>query len=38
MPLQDSELLFSDTNGQKLKPKVRNHRIGIYKDAANASR
>jgi hypothetical protein len=34
MPLQDSELLFSDTNGQKIKPKVRNHRIAIYANPA----
>jgi hypothetical protein len=33
MPLQESELLVSDTNGRKLKPKVRNHKIGIYPDA-----
>jgi hypothetical protein len=30
MPLQESELLVSDTNGKKLKPLVRNHQIGIY--------
>jgi hypothetical protein len=30
MPLQESEVLVSDTNGRKLKPRVRNHRIGIY--------
>ncbi|HEY3974644.1 MAG TPA: multiheme c-type cytochrome [Candidatus Sulfotelmatobacter sp.] len=30
MPLQESELLVSDTNGRKLKPRVRNHRIAIY--------
>jgi hypothetical protein len=30
MPLQESETLVSDTNGRKLKPRVRNHRIGIY--------
>ncbi len=23
-------MLFSDTNGRKLKPRVRNHRIAIY--------
>lgn len=33
MPLQESEVLVSDTNGRKLKPRVRNHRIGIYPDA-----
>ena len=32
MPLQESELLVSDTNGRKLKPRVRNHRIAIYPD------
>src|SRR4029077_868392 len=30
MPLQESEVLVSDTNGRKLKPLVRNHQIGIY--------
>jgi hypothetical protein len=30
MPLQNSSVLFSNTNGKKLTPKVRNHRIGIY--------
>jgi hypothetical protein len=30
MPLQESEVLFSETNGRKLKPRVRNHQIGIY--------
>jgi len=30
MPLQESETLVSDTSGRKLKPRVRNHRIGIY--------
>jgi mono/diheme cytochrome c family protein len=34
MPLQESEALVSDTNGRKIKPRVRNHRIGIYPDAA----
>jgi len=33
MPLLESETLVSDTNGQKLKPLVRNHRIGIYPNA-----
>jgi hypothetical protein len=32
MPLQESRVLFSNTNGKKLMPKVRNHRIGIYAD------
>jgi hypothetical protein len=30
MPLQNSELLFSQSNGQELRPVVRNHRIAIY--------
>jgi hypothetical protein len=30
MPLQDSRVLFSNTGGKKLTPKVRNHRIAIY--------
>jgi len=30
MPLQESRILFSNTNGKKLVPKVRNHRIAIY--------
>jgi hypothetical protein len=30
MPLQRSETLFSESNGQKLQPLVRNHRIAIY--------
>jgi hypothetical protein len=30
MPLQESHVLFSNTNGKKLQPKVRNHMIGIY--------
>lgn len=33
MPLQESKVLFSNTNGKHLEPKVRNHRIGIYADA-----
>jgi Cytochrome c554 and c-prime len=32
MPLQESRMLFSNTNGKKLTPKVRNHRIAIYAD------
>jgi len=32
MPLQESKVLFSNTNGKHLQPKVRNHRIAIYKD------
>jgi len=32
MPLQESKVLFSNTNGQHLEPRVRNHRIGIYAD------
>jgi Cytochrome c554 and c-prime len=34
MPLEESETLVSDTNRRKIKPRVRNHRIGIYPDAA----
>ena len=34
MPLQESEVLVSDTNGRKLKPRVRNHRIAIYPDGS----
>jgi hypothetical protein len=30
MPLQESQVLFSTTNGKRLLPKVRNHQIGIY--------
>ncbi len=30
MPLQESDMLVSDTNSRKLKPRVRNHQIGIY--------
>jgi hypothetical protein len=30
MPLQESQVLFSDNNGRKFKPLVRNHRIAIY--------
>jgi hypothetical protein len=30
MPLQDSRVLFSNTGGKKLTPKVRNHRIAVY--------
>ena len=33
MPLQESETLVSDTNGRKVKPLVRNHRIAIYPGA-----
>ena len=36
MPLQKSELLFSEVNGEKLQPLVRNHQIAIY-PAAQAS-
>lgn len=34
MPLQESETLVSDTNGRKVKPLVRNHRIAIYAGAS----
>ena len=30
MPMQESRVLFSNTNGKKLMPLVRNHQIGIY--------
>lgn len=30
MPLQESRVLFSNTNGKRLTPKVRNHQIAIY--------
>jgi hypothetical protein len=30
MTVQESHMLFSNTNGKKLLPKVRNHQIGIY--------
>jgi hypothetical protein len=30
MPMQESRVLFSNTNGKKLTPSVRNHRIAIY--------
>jgi len=30
MPLQNSSVLFSNTNGKKITPTVRNHRIAIY--------
>jgi hypothetical protein len=30
MPLQESEVLVSDTHGHEIKPLVRNHRIAIY--------
>jgi Cytochrome c554 and c-prime len=33
MPVQQSHVLFSNTNGKRLTPKVRNHQIGIYRDA-----
>ncbi len=33
MPLMKSELLYSDTGGQRLQPLVRDHRIAIYTDA-----
>ena len=33
MPLQESDVLISHTSGRKLKPRVRNHRIGIYPEA-----
>jgi hypothetical protein len=33
MPVQQSKVLFSNTNGKHLVPLVRNHRIAIYPDA-----
>jgi Cytochrome c554 and c-prime len=30
MPLQESKVLFSVTNGKTIRPMVRNHQIGIY--------
>jgi hypothetical protein len=33
MPLQESHALFSQTNGKRLQPKVRNHTIAIYPSA-----
>jgi len=33
MPLQESRVLFSRTNGKVLHPKVRNHMIGIYRES-----
>jgi hypothetical protein len=30
MPLQESQVLFSKTNGTKVQPQVRNHTIAIY--------
>ena len=33
MPLQESDVLISHTSGRKLKPQVRNHRIGVYPEA-----
>ncbi len=30
MPLQESQVLFSNTGGKRLTPMVRNHRIAIY--------
>jgi len=33
MPLQESQTLVSDSNGKKIKPLVRNHRIAIYTDS-----
>lgn len=30
MPLRESRVLFSNTGGKKLMPKVRNHQIAIY--------
>jgi Cytochrome c554 and c-prime len=35
MPLQESKVLFSNTNGKKIVPLVRNHRIAIYPDGGH---
>ena len=35
MPLQESKVLFSKTNGKRLTPKVRNHRIAVYRAEKN---
>jgi hypothetical protein len=32
MPLEKSQVLFSDNNGRKFNPMVRNHRIAVYPD------
>lgn len=37
MPLQKSETLVSNTNGGEVKPRVRNHRIGIYPQGMSSS-
>ena len=34
MPLQNSSVLFSNTNGKKITPTVRNHRIAVYAPAS----
>jgi hypothetical protein len=33
MPLQQSQVLFSELNGEELQPLVRNHQIAIYPSA-----
>ena len=33
MPLQESNVIVSDTNGRTVKARVRNHNIGIYPEA-----
>ena len=33
MPLQMSNVIVSDTNGRKVKARVRNHEIGVYPEA-----
>ena len=35
MPLQKSQVLFSNSSGQRLTPLVRTHRIAIYPDAVS---
>jgi hypothetical protein len=33
MPLQSSQVLFSDNTGKHLEPLVRNHQIAVYPEA-----
>ena len=34
MPIQESRVLFTRAKGKELRPKVRNHTIAIYPEAA----
>jgi len=36
MPLQESKVLFSITNGKTVRPKVRNHTIAIYPESPSS--